>query len=278
MNKNLYKTIINRNSGLIVVVAENKMAVFTFSGSLKNNFDKDKVQSEIDLQVKVTKEFRSNVQHFQAEQNKRLDELKEKKDKGEISEAEYKEQAEKIERQKLITNVVAGGLLSPADSVLGVATSTLAPAASYQVGQYFKEQGKEGSFEHIATHAVIGALTSAANGGNALSGAVSAGGAEYIAKVTAETLFQKDAKDLTADEKQTVSSIAQLVGVVSGSVTGDSSVNAYIGNLNAENAVNNNFLTPEDRTRYNELTQKILKGTATDKEKQEWIKKQNLTK
>lgn len=34
MNKNLYKTIFNRNTGLIVVVAENKMAVFRLSGSL----------------------------------------------------------------------------------------------------------------------------------------------------------------------------------------------------------------------------------------------------
>jgi hypothetical protein len=36
MNKKLHKTIINRNTGLIVVVAENKMAVFNFSGSLKS--------------------------------------------------------------------------------------------------------------------------------------------------------------------------------------------------------------------------------------------------
>ena len=50
MNKKLYKTIINRNTGLIVVVAENKMAVFSVSGSLKNVFDAEKVQNEIDLQ------------------------------------------------------------------------------------------------------------------------------------------------------------------------------------------------------------------------------------
>ncbi|MBR1818974.1 MAG: hemagglutinin repeat-containing protein, partial [Neisseriaceae bacterium] len=226
------------------------------SGSLKNNFDKDKVQNEIDLQVKVTKEFRSNVQHFQAEQNKRKDELKAKLENNEISQADYDEQISRIQKQSLLVNMIAGGLMSPSDSVLGIATSTVSPAVSYEIGQYFKKEGKEGSFEHIATHAVLGALTSAANGGNALSGAVSAGGAEYIAKVTAETLFQKDAKDLTADEKQTVSSIAQLVGVVSGSVTGDSSANAYIGNLNAQNAVDNNLLNPKHSWTDDYLTQK----------------------
>ena len=198
------------------------------------------MQNEIDLQVKVTKEFRSNVQHFQVEQNKRKEELKEKLARNEISQQDYDAQVKRIDRQNLVVNVVAGGLLSPADSLTGVAVSAVSPAVSYEIGQYFKKEGKEGSFEHIATHAVIGALTSAANGGNALSGAVSAGGAEYIAQVTANTLFNKKAEDLTADEKQTVSSIAQLVGVVSGSVTGDSSVNAYIGGNVAKNAVDNN--------------------------------------
>ena len=225
MNKKLYKTIINRNTGLIVVVAENKMAVFVLSGSL------------------------NNISH---KQNERKDELKAKLEQGEISQADYDAQVKRIDRQNLVVNVVAGGLLAPSDSVLGVATSTLAPAASYQVGQYFKEQGKEGSFEHIATHAVIGALTSAANGGNALSGAVSAGGSEYIAQVTANTLFNKKAEDLTADEKQTVSTVAQAIGTLSGSVTGDSSLDAYVGGTVATNAVENNVLRGRVRSQQSE--------------------------
>ena len=215
----------------------------TFSGSLKNNFDKEKVQNEIDLQVKVTKEFRSNVQDFQVKQNKRKDELKAKLEQGEISQADYDAQVSRIQKQSLLVNMLAGGLTAPSDSVLGIATSTVSPAVSYEIGQYFKQEGKEGSFEHIATHAVLGALTSAANGGNALSGAVSAGGAEYIAQKTAQTLFKKDADELTADEKQTVSSIAQIVGTVSGSLNGDTSLDAYVGNTVATNAVENNYLT-----------------------------------
>ena len=231
--------------------------LFANSGSLvsadtlKNNFDKEKLQSEIDLQVKVTQEFRSNVQDFRNKQNQRKEELKAKLERNEISQEDYEQQSKRIDMQNLALNMVVSGLMSPSDSVLGVATSTVSPAVSYAIGQHFKEQGKEGSFEHIATHAVLGVLTSAANGGNAFAGAVSAGGGEYIAKVTAETLFGKsNSQDLTVEEKQTVSTVAQLVGVLSGSVVGDSSVNAYIGGTVASNAVVNNYLFPPENAQY----------------------------
>ncbi|MBR7059613.1 MAG: VENN motif pre-toxin domain-containing protein, partial [Neisseriaceae bacterium] len=61
-------------------------------------------------------------------------------------------------------------------------------------------------------------------------------------QVTAQTLFKKDANELTADEKQTVSTISQLVGTISGSVMGDSSLNAYVGGSVASNVVDNNYL------------------------------------
>ena len=138
-----------------------------------------------------------------------------------------------------------------------MAASTVAPLASYEIGQYFKKEGKEGSFEHIATHAVIGALTASANGGNAFAGAVSAGGAETIAPIVAKVLYGKDnSQNLTADEKETVSTIAQLVGTLSGSLKGDSSANAYIGSLNAQTAVENNLLNPKHSWTGNYLTEK----------------------
>ena len=241
-------------------------------GSLKNNFDAAKVQGEIDLGVEVMQDFSRNVQDLNRRKNIELDELKEELKAGKKTQEEYDSEVKKIETQKVVINMIAGGLMSPSDSALGIATSTVSPAVSFQVGQHFKKEGKEGSFEHIATHAVIGALTSAANGGNALSGAVSAGGAEYIAQVTAQTLFQKDAKDLTADEKQTVSSIAQLVGVISGSVTGDSSANAYIGNLNAQTAVNNNLLSPDEWKELSRLDEKARKNGTLSKPEAERAK------
>ncbi|MBQ9600601.1 MAG: VENN motif pre-toxin domain-containing protein, partial [Neisseriaceae bacterium] len=247
-----------------------------YSGSLKNNFDKDKVQNEIDLQVEVTQEFGRNVQDLNRRKNIELDELKEELKSGKKTQEEYDQAVKKIETEKAIINMLAGGLMLPSDGALGIATSAVSPAVSFQVGQHFKKEGKEGSFEHIATHAVIGALTSVANGGNALSGAVSAGSAEYIAKVTAETLFKKDAKDLTADEKQTVSSISQIVGILSGSLTGDSSANAYIGGNVATNAVENNAIngldgfTPDER-----IQNKFLSSCIKSSSKQECQRRLN---
>ena len=46
------------------------------SGAIANNFDKDKVQSEINLQVKVTKKFDQNRQEVKAEINKKIDQAK----------------------------------------------------------------------------------------------------------------------------------------------------------------------------------------------------------
>lgn len=46
------------------------------SGALKNNFDKDKVQSEINLQMDVTKQFDANRQEAKVEINKKIDDAK----------------------------------------------------------------------------------------------------------------------------------------------------------------------------------------------------------
>ncbi|MBR5940611.1 MAG: hemagglutinin repeat-containing protein, partial [Neisseriaceae bacterium] len=235
------------------------------SGRLDNNFDAKKVQNEIDLQVEVTQEFSRNLQDYNRRQNQRKDKLKAQLENNEISQKEYEEQVKTIDRQNLGLNMVAGGLLAPSDSVLGIATSTLAPAASYQVGQYFKDladQNPNGELTtsqktaHIATHAALGAATAAANGTNALTGAISAGGAEALAPIVAKVLYGKDnSQNLTADEKETVVAVTTAIGTLSGSIVGDSSANAYIGNTVAGNAVANNWLTAEQNIRKKEIEQ-----------------------
>ena len=213
------------------------------AGYLANNFDKEKVQNEIDLQVKVTQEFGNNLKQLDRLQNERLDKLKAQKDAGEIDEQEYNRQAETIQNQKLIAKMVGAGLLSPADNVLGVVTSAVSPAISYEIGQYFKAHNAENTPAHIATHAILGAIVSGANGGNALSGAISAGGAEAIAPIVAKVLYGKDnSQNLTADEKETVVSVTTAISTIAGGAIGDTSANAYIGNTVATNAVENNSL------------------------------------
>ena len=260
------------------------------SGSLKNVFDKEKVQNEIDLQVKVTQEFGNNLKKLDRLQNERLDKLKAKKEAGEINEDEYNRQVEKIETQKLIANIVGAGLLSPADSLTGVAVSAVSPAVSHEIGQYFKglaeENKRQGITEeaeltasqktaHIAAHAILGAVTANANGGNALSGALSAGGAEAIAPVISSMLYKEtNPENLTAEQKETISAVTQALGTLSGSVTGDSSLDAYVGGTVATNAVENNntalprqprgnpvqsTANPYSRTTYNGYVKQVRK-------------------
>ncbi|WP_245946701.1 hemagglutinin repeat-containing protein [Alysiella crassa] len=217
------------------------------SGSLNNVFDKDKVQQEIDLQVKVSQDFNRNVQAANGEINKQIDKLKQQLDKGQISQAEYNRKISHWQQGSVLLNSIAAGLGAPTDSVAGIATATLAPAVSYQIGQEFKKNNEEGSLKHILAHAVLGAVVAKSGGNNTLAGALSAGGAEALAPKVAEYLYGKKSSELNAEQKETVSSIMSFAGAATGAAVGDTTTNAVQGSLNAESAVENNAFLFEER-------------------------------
>ncbi|MEN5171141.1 hemagglutinin repeat-containing protein [Acinetobacter higginsii] len=200
------------------------------SGALNNVFDKDKVQKEINLQMDVTKKFDANRQEAKAEINKQIDKLK----------AAGKD-ASQWQKAGVLLDMVSAGLSAPTASGAGIAASTLSPAASYEIGQYFKGKDAEGSAAHILAHTILGAAVAATGGNNALSAGIAAGGAEAAAPLLAEYLYGKKAKDLTASEKSTISSIVGLAGSAVGTTTGDVS-NIVQGGQSAQNAVENNAL------------------------------------
>ncbi|WP_254627262.1 two-partner secretion domain-containing protein, partial [Acinetobacter lactucae] len=234
------------------------------SGALQNNFDKDKVQSEINLQMDVTKNFDANRQEAKAEINKKIDDAKkenqsiiDKQIQGlGLSKQEqdqlkaYNNKVENYQRLGVLLDSISTSLSAPTSSGLGIATATLSPAASYKIGQYFKEQannnangqltsGQEAA--HILAHTVLGAAVAAAGGNNALTAGLSAGGTEAAAPVLSSFLYGKDAKDLTADQKSTISSIVGLAGSAVGATTGDIGSTVQSGQV-AQNAVENNAL------------------------------------
>ena len=70
---------------------------------------------------------------------------------------------------------------------------------------------------------------------------MSAGGAEVAAPYISKWLYGKDkGSDLTAEEKETVSAITNLLGTVTGAAVGNSATDAAQGSLNAQSAVKNN--------------------------------------
>ncbi|ENV94611.1 hypothetical protein F938_02796 [Acinetobacter bereziniae LMG 1003 = CIP 70.12] len=144
-----------------------------------------------------------------------------------------------------MVDTISTGLSAPTSSGLGIATATLSPVASYEIGQYFKSKDAEGSTAHILAHTVLGAAVAAAGGNDALTAGLSAGGAEAAAPKLAQYLYGKDAKDLTADEKSTISVITGLVASGVGATTGDVSSTVQSGQV-AQNAVENNSLAGDD--------------------------------
>ena len=210
------------------------------SGAIANNFDKDAVQSEIDLQIKVTQQFDTTRQQAKSEINKAIDDLRKEKDAPNTTperKAEIERSIEQWQQGGVVLDMIAGGLSGPSSTgAAGILANAAAPALQYRIGQYFKGTDAEGSTAHILAHTVIAAAVAAAGGNDALMAGLAAGGAEAVAPVVANWLYgsnpdvKKDAKgnviasELTADQKNTLSNIIGLgtvgaTGLAGGSVT-----------------------------------------------------------
>lgn len=158
---------------------------------------------------------------------------------------------ERLQKAGVLVGAITGGLAASSGSAGSIVAGTLAPAISYQIGQYFKEnadrnmadgglRSEEGSATHLLAHALLGAAVATATGDSALIGALAAGGAEAAAPSIAKFLYGKDSKDLTASEKDTVSTIAGIGGAMLGTFQ-DGMLSATAGSNAAKNAVENNW-------------------------------------
>ena len=235
------------------------------SGSLKNRFDADKVQNELDLQRNVSQQFSQTVGTAQGMLNEKIDALKQQHQAGDITEADYAQKLKQLQYSQVFLNMVAAALSAPTDSAAGIAAATAAPAISYGIGQEFKNnklknekdggnRPTEGSATHIASHMALGAVVSALGGNDAVSGALAAGGAEALVPLFSKAIYDtKDPEKLTAEQKQNLSNMARLFGAAVGAANGYADVAQ--GSLNAGVAWENNGgvmdrpdgLTPDER-------------------------------
>ena len=126
-----------------------------------------------------------------------------------------------MQRLGILVDSIAGALYSPSDSAAGTAANTLSPAIVYEIGQHFKEEGTEGSAEHILAQTLVAAATASLAGNDALSAGFSAGGAEVIAPILADWMYDKNPQDLTSEEKNTISAIISLGSAAVGATTGN---------------------------------------------------------
>ena len=205
------------------------------NGTTSVSFDADKVTRDITSTAQVMQGFDGTTQGIKHDLRKQADAYRERGDE---------ETAAKLDKLVIGVDMLKGGL-TPTDSALGTITNTAAPLVSYQIGQYAKAHGSEGSAGHIAAHAALAALTSAANGGSGTDMATSAaitGAAEYSAPQLAKLFYGKDISQLTAAEK---SALGQTIGALAtgaGAMTGGNSARAYNAGKSAQNAVENNYM------------------------------------
>ena len=217
------------------------------SGSLKNVFDKEAVQSELDLQVQVTQAFDQNRQAAKAEINKAHDTAKAQLDAGEITQAEYDAKVAQLNGIGFVLDSVASGLSTPSNSVSGSLIATASPLVTQKVGELFKTGGAlyeyEGTVLHGVAQGVVAAAVAAAGDNNALSAGLAAGSAEVLAPKVSQFLYgTSDADKLTSEQKQTVSAILGMAGSALGATVGNSGADVVVSGGLAQNAVENNGL------------------------------------
>ena len=121
------------------------------------------------------------------------------------------------------------------------------PAVSFKVGQYYKELeanqdnkltgGQQAG--HILAHTLLGAAVSYATGNDVLTGGVSAGTGEAAAPLLSQLLYEKDTDKLTAEQKDTISSIVSALGAGIGATTGNASDAANAAETSKVAAENN---------------------------------------
>ena len=141
---------------------------------------------------------------------------------------------------------------------MGDVARAVSPHMAYQIGQYFKSndykntqdnQNRPGeqSLQHLMAHTILGAATSYATGNDITTGALSAVSSEAAAPTLSKFLFGKDSKELTQDEKDTITNIITLAtastayAITDGDVANSVSA-AEVGKV----AVGNNTLKNSD--------------------------------
>ncbi|MDD2451265.1 MAG: VENN motif pre-toxin domain-containing protein [Sulfurovum sp.] len=225
------------------------------SGALVNNFDAAEVQKELDVQTRVTQTFDTTRQEVKAYLNTKIDDLKKIKENPDASVSDrIKAEMEIKEYEKLgvLIDSISGALYTPSDSIAGTIANTLSPAIVYEIGQYFKrnellndldngDRSEEGSAAHILAQALAAGIVAQTAGNDALSAAISAGGAEVLAPELSRWLYgEKDLSKLDADQKQTISAILSLGSSAISAVTGGSSTDIAASGMASSVAVEDN--------------------------------------
>ena len=211
-----------------------------YAGALDNAFDATRVNEELGAQTQITQAFDQERRKIKTELNQEEEKLrnaaKEALENGDRDSWEaYSQEADKIQQKSLIFDGISGALYGPnSNGAVGYVAKAISPQVAFQIGQAFKDndyansKNKDnelsgvGSPQHLLAHAILGAAVSVATGNDALTGGLSASTGEAAAPLISNFLYgTADPSQLTAEQKDTISSITSALGAGIGLTTGN---------------------------------------------------------
>ena len=167
-----------------------------------------------------------------------------------------------------VTMAVTGALGGQTD--LQVAANALAPYAANIIGKELGHGEDKNKAAQLVSHAILGAALAYVNGGNPAAGGSAAVASEAAADyLTNQYKDKKEYQDvngefqpnlLPEDVKTQIRDLTAAIGAVVGGTVGDSAFNAQLAGVVGQNAVENNFLSPEEYKRKVELINKAQGG------------------
>ena len=124
--------------------------------------------------------------------------------------------------------------------ITGDMTGGLAGASAPWLAEQIKIQAGDNETARLVAHAILGAVVAELQGNSALSGGAGAVAGEVAADIIRKQLYGKEVKDLTEEEKQTISALSQLAAGLAVAAGGGSVGDAGAAINSSKNAVENN--------------------------------------
>ncbi|MCX2960509.1 hemagglutinin repeat-containing protein [Rodentibacter caecimuris] len=163
----------------------------------------------------------------------------------------------------------------------GTIVALASPYLNQQIHEMTKGDTAKDKATNLIAHALLSAIEFQVTGKDPLTGAVAGVTGEVTAEIIAQKLYEKSPKELTASEKENISTLSQLAGGLAGALTakvngstkqqGGSFLTATAGAETAKRAVEHNFLSTLSQDRRDVLEKKIKEGKASEKEIMEFI-------
>ncbi len=181
-------------------------------------------------------------------------------------------------------SAIQQGIQAVTAAVQGLAGGDLAKAIAGGSSPYLAEvihnmtsdaSGKVNTEANLMAHAVLGAVVAQINGNSSLAGAAGAATGEFIAQ---QLYPGVDRKDLSEEQRQTISALGTLAAGLAGGLAGDSTADVVAGAQAGKNAVENNFLSNTDSDKLAKAIEKIKQGDKSLAAANELIKLENADK